>query len=68
MEKFDNVLLTIEPKCFSSYKTPSDMDILDCGGWWWIYFGCQWVLCDSGGYIFTGGGGLYRMAVDGAIA
>ena len=44
------------------------MDILDCGGWWWIYFGCQWVLCDSGGYIFTGGGGLYRMAVDGAIA
>ena len=47
------------------------MDILDVvggGGWWWIYFGCQWVLCDSGGYIFTGGGGLYRMAVDGAIA
>ena len=38
------------------------------GGWWWIYFSCQWVLCDSGGYIFTGGGGLYRMAVDGAIA
>ena len=38
------------------------------GGWWWMYFGCQWVLYDSGGYIFTGDGGLYRMAVDGAIA
>ena len=38
------------------------------GGWCWMYFGCQWVLYDSGGYIFTGDGGLYRMAVDGAIA
>ena len=30
--------------------------ILDCSGWWWIYFGFQWVVVDGGGYILAVGG------------
>ena len=25
------------------------------GGRWWIYFGCQWVVVDDGGYILAVG-------------
>ena len=45
--------------------------IFGCGWWWWIYFGCRWVVVDSGGYILAGGGwwwinfGWWWLVVDG---
>ena len=29
---------------------------MDCGGWWWIYFGCSCVVVDGGKYVFAVGG------------
>ena len=28
---------------------------LHYGGWWWICFGCRWVVVDGGWYILAGG-------------
>ena len=37
---------------------------MDCGRWWWIYFGCRWEVVDGGGCILAGGGWWWVVVVD----
>lgn len=37
------------------YPIKRNINILDCGAWWWIYFGCWWVVVDGDWYILACG-------------